>query len=178
MLSFTHKETKHEFSPLTIFNTYKDNNDSNTLFNLEVSYYCDKEIEDKNDKEIFFASSWFLIQKGKVYVNCQEDEEGNYEYMIFKTKFNNKKYFLTILDIEYGYYGDGQFLILNSEDLFFSVSVINSHPQLETTEFNYFNSDGSGANILGGLDFNNPDGSSCYKNFVKYYDSFVNDYYH
>ena len=73
-------------------------------------------------------------------------------------------------------YDDAQVLIVLRPNDFIAVSTLGCHPQIETSHFLYYNSDGSGPTILKSSDMNNP--KLLIENLIKYYREFMNDRYH
>jgi hypothetical protein len=75
-------------------------------------------------------------------------------------------------------------ILLIREDYFAIVSCINYHPHVETPNFIYYNSDGSGPDILSDNNDNSiMNGESTnplllFQNLVKYYNDFTQNLHH
>jgi hypothetical protein len=124
------------------------------LLQSEKIYYCDCEILNyKNTIDLNLNFDWQPITINNHLITFKAND-------CILAAYNNED-------------EDCQFISLFTPDYIVIVSVIMGHPGIETSYIVYSNSDGSGPDLIDGMD-----AESLSTNLCQYYKEFLNDAYH
>lgn len=173
---------KHKLFKLTpeeIALTFKNEPDAFITKIKNRPDFCDSEIFDFDDPlkepsknlESLLTQKWnFVKEQNELYTLPEffaitfESENKNIKFMAIECKYKSSP-------------DDAQFLVVIRPYDFIIVSVIGSHPMVETSYMTYCNSDGSGPSLFDDDIKRNP--NALIEKLIKYYTAFVvEDKYH
>lgn len=178
MFKFTHKDKEHSFTIKDLIESYEDSDDDDDYF-LDIEdrrKYCDREI--MNGWDSFEENIDYIEGIDWISVGPTEEELPNNNKAEFR-KYRSKNFEdLQLIVIEtFGCEYGGRFnqiIILLTKNSFKMVACLSLHPRVETEEFAFCNTNGTGLSLIPDID----DPDKVYDYFFIYYNEFINNKNH
>lgn len=174
MFSFTHKNQVHTFTIKDLIESYDECNDHDFLNIKDRRGYCDDEIMnfgESLEKNIGHRSEIKWVSVEPLEEEMKNFEKAEFRKYLFQNCVFENTHLIVIKTFEKEYYEWNEIIIFLTENSFKMVACLGAHPRVETEEFVFYNSDGSGPNLIEDID----DPDKIYEDFVKYYNIFIND---